>query len=170
MAYINTTTNHYPVSEQDIRNLFPNTSFPKVFQAPEGYENVFISPKPEYDINTQVVVEIVPTLSARDDWEQTWSVISRFQEYTDGDSVVHTIAEQESAALASAEQIKKDANVTRAKQLLLESDFSALVDVRLDLQNVSEFDTYRSTLRQIIIDSPLVVESWETIPTAVWGV
>lgn len=168
MAYIKISNKEYPVSEQDIRNLFPNTSFPSVFQAPKEYANVFISPQPAYDTNTQMAIEIAPTLSKKKDWEQTWSVLSRFQEYTDGDSVVHTVAEQESAAIALADQAKKDSNVIRAKQLLAESDFSALVDVRTKLQNVAEFDAYRSTLRQIIIDSPLVVEPWATIPTSIW--
>jgi len=169
MAYIKIKTKEYPVSEQDIRNLFPNTSFPTVFQAPAEYANVFISPQPVYDINTQRLIEIAPTLSEKKNWEQTWSIVPRFQEYTDSESVVHTVAEQEGAAIAASEQVKRDSNVAQAKRLLTESDFSALVDVRSKLQNVSEFDTYRATLRQIIIDSPLEVESWATIPTAIWS-
>lgn len=168
MAYINNLTNEYPISEQDIRNLFPNTSFPTIFEAPEEYANVFLSPQPEFDINTQMIVEDTPKLSKKKIWEQSWKVVSRFQEYTDSEGVTHTVKEQEDAVIAASNQVLKDNNVRTAKQLLIDTDFSALVDVRTKLQNVAEFDTYRSFLRQIIIDTPTVVETWSIIPSAIW--
>jgi hypothetical protein len=169
MAYIKIKTKEYPISEQDIRNLFPNTSFPTIFEAPEEYANVFPSPQPQFDINTQVVVEDAPTLSKKKIWEQVWKVVPKFQEYIDSEGVTHTVKEQEDAALDAANQVLKDNNVRTAKQLLIDTDFSALVDVRSELQNVAEFDTYRSFLRQIIIDNPIVVETWPIIPTSIWS-
>lgn len=169
MAYIKIKTKEYPISEQDIRNLFPNTSFPTIFEAPEEYANVFLSPQPEFDINTQMVVEDTPKLSKKKIWEQVWKVVPKFQEYIDSEGVTHTVKEQEDAALDAANQVLKDNNVRTAKQLLIDTDFSALVDVRSELQNVAEFDTYRSFLRQIIIDTPTVVETWPIIPTSIWS-
>lgn len=80
MNYINTTTNHYPVSEQEIRSLFPNTSFPNPFIAPEEYSFVFPSPKPLHDPNLQYCTESVPVLTAKGHYEQSWLIHSLGQD------------------------------------------------------------------------------------------
>jgi hypothetical protein len=168
MSYINTITNEYPISEQDIRNLFPNTSFPIIFSPPEEYVNVFPSPQPEFDINTQMIVEDAPKLSKKKIWQQVWKIVPRFKEYTDSANIIHTVKEQEDIAIAISNQVLKESITRTAKQLLLDTDFSALVDVRLKLQNVDDFDTYRSFLRQIIINPPTSIETWPPIPNAIW--
>ena len=168
MAYINTITNEYPITEKDIRNLYPNTSFPTVFSPPEDYAYVFPTPIPNYDAVTQYYREIEPIFTVKNVWEQTWIVIPRFQEYIDSENITHTVKEQEDDAIAESEKILKDNNVRTAKQLLIDTDFSALIDVRIDLQNVDEFDSYRSFLRQIIINPRLVVD-WPEIPTSIWS-
>lgn len=76
MNYINTTTNQYPVSEQEIRSLFPNTSFPNPFIAPEEYSFVFPSPKPLHDSNLQYCTESAPMLTAKGHYEQSWLIHS----------------------------------------------------------------------------------------------
>lgn len=75
MAYINNITNEYPISEQDIRNLFPNTSFPQVFSPPEEYSFVFPTPTPSYDILTQYCIEDTPIFTNKNVWEQQWVLI-----------------------------------------------------------------------------------------------
>ena len=75
MAYINTQTNQYPVSEQDIRNLNPNTSFPIPFIPPENYAWVFPAPQPVFDPMTQGVREQAPVFTAKGNWEQSWEII-----------------------------------------------------------------------------------------------
>ncbi len=72
--YINTQTLQYPVSEQDIRNQYSNTSFPTPFTPTEEYAYVFPAPKPEHSALTHYVVEGAPTLTHKGHWEQTWSV------------------------------------------------------------------------------------------------
>lgn len=75
MAYINTITNEYPISDQEIRKLYPNTSFPVTFQAPEDYAYVFPAPIPSYDPITQYYIEVAPKLSIKNNWEQQWEVV-----------------------------------------------------------------------------------------------
>lgn len=105
--YINTTTNEYPVSEQTIRALFPNTSFPFPFVPTEEYKVVFPTPQPTaYNPVTQLIRETTPTLTEKGIWEQAWEIVPKFQEYTDENGVVHTVAEQEAAAIAADQQQK----------------------------------------------------------------
>lgn len=106
--YINTSTLQYPVSERDIRNAFPNTSFSNPFKAPEEYQVVFPIPQTVFNPVVQTVREIAPVLTDKGTYEQQWEVISKFQEYTDEQDVVHTVQEQEDAALA--------ANLSSAKE------------------------------------------------------
>lgn len=75
MSYINTITNQYPISEQDIRNLFPNTSFPSAFSPPEGYSFVFPTPLPTVDSISEFYREITPVFTELDVWEQRWEVV-----------------------------------------------------------------------------------------------
>ena len=56
-------------------------------------------------------------------------------------------------------------NKSKAEKLLLESDWSVLPDV--SLVNKSEWETYRSALRQIAIN-PTVGPVWPTKPQVVW--
>ena len=90
--YINTATltQH---SEQDIRVLDPNTSFPVPFLEPEGYAFVFPAPQPTHDPITQRVQAIAPELTTLGHWEQRWSVAALDAE---------AVAVNEAAALAQA--------------------------------------------------------------------
>jgi hypothetical protein len=57
-------------------------------------------------------------------------------------------------------------NKTKAENLLLESDWAVLPDV--PLQNKSEWEIYRSALRQIAI-SPTVNPVWPVKPQSIWS-
>ena len=74
MAYINTQTNQYPVSESEIRNQYPNTSFANPFVAPSEYAVVFQAPAPAYDVISQGVRETAPILTDKGNYEQQWEV------------------------------------------------------------------------------------------------
>jgi len=76
MNYINTTTNQYPVSENEIRATYPNTSFSVPFQAPEPYVGVFPAPTPMFDHISQSIREVTPILTNKGHWEQVWEVAS----------------------------------------------------------------------------------------------
>ena len=67
-----------------------------------------------------------------------------------------------------------DVNATKAKALLLDSDWSDLPSVRNTaiephLTNGAAFDTYRAGLRAIVVNKPAVVEVWPVRPDAVWS-
>lgn len=124
--YINTKTKQYPISEQDIRNANPNTSFPAVFQAPDEYAVVFPVPKPEYNAVTEVAIESTPELTKKGTWQQTWQVLPAFKDYTDEEGVLHTAQEQLDAAIArdAAEKAQRlQENVTTSTQQRLD-DFA----------------------------------------------
>lgn len=99
--YINLTTMRYPMSERDIREEMPNTSFPLPFPCPDGYAVVFPSPIPAYDTVVQMPRVVAPQ-EIDGQWYQQWEVVPRFVEYTDADGVTRTVAEQEAAAIAEA--------------------------------------------------------------------
>lgn len=72
LNYINTETLQYPISEREIRALFPNTSFPAIFAPPAGYALVFDAPKPEFDPTEFIAVEGTPMLTDKGHYEQQW--------------------------------------------------------------------------------------------------
>ena len=74
MAYLNINNLAYPVSEQEIRAEFPNTSFPTPFQAPEGYVPVLESPTPTYDPITQGYREVAPAQDTLGNWVRVYNV------------------------------------------------------------------------------------------------
>lgn len=73
MAYINTKTLQYPVTEYEIKAVCWNTAFPHPFTPPDDYAWVFPSPQPEYNPLTSYVHEGAPLL-ADGMYYQTWVV------------------------------------------------------------------------------------------------
>jgi hypothetical protein len=69
MNYINEQTLEYPITEQTIRNLFPNMSFSSPFAAPAPFASVVLSPKPEATGTTKVTLKTVPVQTG-----STWSL------------------------------------------------------------------------------------------------
>lgn len=115
--YINTQTKEYPISEQDIRNINSNTSFPSPFQAPDGFAIVFEVEKPVHDTVTEILVEDIPVLSDEGIWQKTWRIESAFKEYTDEYGVMHTVQEQKQVAILK--------NTIEKAQLLQETTIQA---------------------------------------------
>lgn len=110
--YINIITNQYPVSEQDIRAAFTNTSFPEIFQPPEDYVFVFASPQPVYNTVTEYTREIAPILTNKGTWEQQWEVVK-----------VYNKQEDETAAIIAAQEVKNNlikANIIQQTQQRLD--------------------------------------------------
>ena len=167
MAYINTETMQYPVSEQDIRNEYPNTSFTVPFVAPEKYAPVLNSPTPTVDNPViQFAREITPTQDSLGNWMQTFEVVDKYQDYTDSEGVVHTKAEQEAAAIAADEAEKKNVNKALAMNLLTDTDWTQMPDVTLI--NKQEFTDYRTAVRSIALNPPVSVTEWPVKPEEVW--
>ena len=118
---LQTQTQH---TESAIRAANPNTSFTTPFVPPEGYVLVFPTPQPEHNQVIQTVHEVTPILTAKGHYEQRWKVVPKFTEYTDDEDVLHTVAEQESTAIAQAQatQVKTlQESVIHATQLRLDN-------------------------------------------------
>lgn len=68
----------HPILEQNLRQLFPNTSFPQYFTAddvePMGYGIYDFSPQPDLG-RYEKAVEVSPVRSAEGIWRQAWSVV-----------------------------------------------------------------------------------------------
>lgn len=154
--YINTETLAYPVSEQDIKALYPNTSFPVPFVPPEQYAFVVPTAEPEYNHMTQGVREAAPVLNDQT-WTQTWEVYQLTPEQ-----------------IAINEMNAKQANKTEASQLLAATDWTATVDISDPqysdpyLGNQDAFLAYRSDVRKIAVNPPIVVDVWPVKPDEVW--
>lgn len=97
--YIETATQQLR-TEREIRELFPNVSFPMPFAPPAGYAYVFPAPAPAYDPATQFLMPGAPVLTGLGHWEHTWSVVALAPE---------RIAELAAAAAAAARQAAKAA-------------------------------------------------------------
>lgn len=123
MAWINTTTLEYPLSEADIRRKNPRTSYPAVFAPGEPYAWVFPASQPHHDPVTRFVRETAPVKSSGGEWVQQWEVVPRFTQYTDAQGVTNTVAAQEAAALVADAAAKKAALIEQ---------YEAALDAHLD--------------------------------------
>lgn len=101
MAYINTITTEYPLSEVQIKSLFPNIAFPTPFVPPEGFSFVFPAPAGSYDHLLERVVEGAPVLTNKGTWEQTWTRV----ELSPGE-IQARAAQEESAQAISRKQTR----------------------------------------------------------------
>ena len=67
-----------PILEQNLRQIFPNTSFPQYFTAdavePMGYGLYDFSSQPNLG-RYEKAVEVPPVRSAEGIWKQTWSIV-----------------------------------------------------------------------------------------------
>lgn len=154
--YINTSTLEYPISEQQIRSLYPNTSFATPFVAPEPFALVFETIMPAYDPITQNVRETAPVYYGNQ-WNQTWEVYALTPEQ-----------------IATNEESMRQQNKAQAEALLHQTDWTATVDISDPqysdpyLGNQPEFLAYRSAVRKIAVNPPITVDVWPVKPDEVW--
>jgi len=107
--YIQIETKQYPLSERDIREANPNTSFAEPFQPPDDYAWVFPAPQPTYDPITHAVREIAPADTIKGHWEQQWEVVA-----LDADTVAANQANSVAAERAAA-KVRRDLAVAAIK-------------------------------------------------------
>lgn len=125
--YINTTTLQR-VSEGEIRQAFPDTSFAVPFSPPDGYAVLFNSPTPTFDYKTQSYRETTP-VQIDDKWYQAFEVYDLPAE------AVAAIQAQQEQSVRSTRQTK-----------LAESDWTQLPDTPADK---ALWATYRQELRDV---------------------
>ena len=130
MNYINTETNQYPISEREIKEMFPQVTFPSPFTPPDHFKVVFASPVPEHNAVIQVAREGEPVLTDKGHYEQTWVITDKFTDYRDENGVLHTKEEQEADAIAQDLKSKTPATVTmrQARLALLDLDLLSSID------------------------------------------
>lgn len=152
----------YPLSEQTIRLRYPLVSFPTNFIPPEGYVEVHSSPQPDFDDILKTVVSSTP-VENEGVWEESWLVVDKFKDYEktiDGriirgvrlsneEVIIVTKQEQEQAAIAKyIEEKAAEVRETRNK-LLLESDWSVIIDSPLSEEDKELWMSYRTQLRNV---------------------
>lgn len=129
-AYIDTSTQEYPLYEGDIRLRFPNTSFGQPFTAPDGYEAVAPTQRPTAG-HAHNVKEGDPAL-ADGVWTQQWIVT---------DASAEEIAERVDRQWIA---VRSDRNAR-----LSSCDWTQLPDCPLTNVAQTEWATYRQALRDI---------------------
>lgn len=137
--YIDTITFEYPISETEIRNRFPNISFPETFVCPENYAFVFSLPQPEYNSVTQYVIESAPIFTTKGTWEQQWQIIKKYVTQTEEDTAIseHTTARINELSISVRQQ---------RNSLLNESDWTQVLDAPV---NRTAWAQYRQQLRDV---------------------
>lgn len=149
MSYINVATKEYPLSADEVKASFPNTSFPDSANAfelaiqREGYERVHNTPEPVVD-HTKNIVEGPPKLH-NGVWERVWIT---------SDATPQEIAER----------VANQLNVVRQErnQKLLDCDWTQLPDSPVDK---ATWATYRQELRDITKQADPFNIVWPVIPT-----
>lgn len=74
MKYINTQTGEYPCSELQVREAFPNVSFPVDFVPPIPFARVFPTSQPEYDRTLYKLVQGAPVV-VDGNYCQAWEIV-----------------------------------------------------------------------------------------------
>lgn len=155
---INTETTEWPIYEGDFRLMFSDTSFPSpLIDLPAPFAWVNDVDMPNYDALREGVEEQNPH-NENGLWFRTWIIYNLSPEQ---------IAENENA--------QKQINKAKAMQLLAETDWSATVDIsnleQADpyLVNQTEFLSYRSNVRKIAVNPPIVVDVWPVKPDEQWS-
>lgn len=138
------------LSEQEIRNEFPNTSFTVPFQAPEGYAPILESPTPE-TTTYQTASHSGVVQDSLGNYVWNWIVVDWDQE-----------------AIDAYDAQQKQANKTQAMQLLSDTDWTQMPDVTLS--NQADFTAYRAAVRAIALNPPVVVTEWPTKPEEQWSI
>lgn len=164
MVYVlapNNVVEKYPYTLTDMIYDNPQTSFPEtVTDEDAAVFNVFPvveTLKPIYDPITQNLVWVNPVLE-QSVWIQQWAVEQATPE---------EVAERQDQA--------KQNNKAQAEQLLQQTDWTATVDISNPqysnpyLMNQDAFLAYRSQVRQIAINPPVVVDVWPVKPNEVWS-
>ena len=136
-------------SQGEIRKLHPNTSIPKIWDSNVcdslEIDPVLITPKPESAEAYKYYARNGVEQDANGNWVQAWAEKNMFSKYTDGEGVVHTKAQQETAYQDGLDATAaKSARTDRDSRLAL-TDFHGLTDTVMS----EEMTTYRQALRDV---------------------
>lgn len=147
----------------DYQSMFPQTSFTSSgpsdeFMVENGcmYVNLWLP----YDQNTQKLVSVSPYIQAEDSTHWVYTV------------AVQQLTPEE---IAEREAAERQSNKEQAEALLQATDWAATVDIANPqysnpyLMNQDAFLAYRSDVRKIAVNPPIVVDVWPTKPEEIWS-
>lgn len=117
----------FPLSEDQIKKMFPNTSFTIPFEPPSGFVLVDSSPEPDLAWD-EIAIEVNPTY-VDGTWTSSWQI----------EKVSDAVAQRLTEDKAVEERNKR-------AQLLERSDWTQLPDAPVD---TALWATYRQELRDI---------------------
>lgn len=146
----------WPIDAYQIRAAYPDSSLPEYISDELSFELgygpfVFNGYPPEYNPEWQNIEEVAPVL-VNGKYQQTYKITEKYSP-----------AEKQQLQDEKA----KEANKTRAMELLTETDWTQMPDV--NLINKADFTTYRATLRTIAINPPVLVSEWPEKPEEIWS-
>ena len=147
-------------SQDEIRELNPNVSFPKVWNDNVydllGVDPVFETPAPEPSTVLKRVVRDGAEQDAKDNWVQKWAEQDMF-----ADTEEATKSEQEAAYQAELDAAAATAVRSERNTKLAATDWMALSDVIMS----DEWKTYRQALRDVPAQSGFPNDiTWPTEP------
>jgi hypothetical protein len=146
--WINPNTLEVLKLHSDIRAAFTNVSFPRDITEEDissvGLKPVKATAEPEYDI-TKNVSAGTPVLQ-NGEWVQVWNVLPRFKDYTDDAGVVHTVADQQAAAVEAARlaSVPPSVSMAKARAVLITGGHMASITAALDAMTGIEGEVARS--------------------------
>jgi hypothetical protein len=135
-------------SQGEIRKMFPNTSFPRVWNEGVlnylGIDPVLESPAPEVT-RYQTANKSGVTQDANGNWVWAWTIGPTFTEYTDEEGITHTAAEQEAAYVQRIDDEQEASVRADRDRRLAATDWR----FRSDLNPSDEWVEYCQALRDI---------------------
>lgn len=160
MSYVNTTTLQI-VEAADIMAAYPDVSFPNRAWtdeelAPYGYAILYYPPNPPVPTRYENLVEIEP-----EEIDGLW-----YRQF-----IVVPMTPEEIAQVNAQTQYE---NKTQAESLLQQTDWTATVDINNPqysnpyLGNQDAFLQYRSQVRQIAVNPPILPAEFPEKPQEVW--
>jgi hypothetical protein len=152
-------------SQDEIRKLNPNVSFPKVWNDNVydllGVDPVFETPAPEPSTVLKRVVRDGAEQDAKDNWVQKWAEEDMFSDTTE-DGVTTTKAEHEAAYEAALNAAAESDVRSERDAKLAATDWMALSDVTM----TDAWKTYRQALRDVPAQSGFPNSiTWPTEPS-----
>lgn len=109
MFYINKITGEYPLTEDDIKKRYSNTSFTIPFSPPESYDIVNSSDKPVYNTIVKSIKLGTPLFKQEDNkWYETWIVESKFKPLLENSQLISAEVQEERAISEYTLKIKKE--------------------------------------------------------------
>ncbi len=136
-------------SQGEIRKLHSNTSIPKIWDSNVcdslEIDPVLVTPKPESTGALKHQARNGVEQDANGNWVEAWTEKDMFSEYTDGEGVTHSKAEQESAYQTDLDAGASHSVRTDRDSRLAVTDFHGLTDNTMS----EEMTTYRQGLRDV---------------------